>query len=66
MNKYRDLATRAFWTFVQTALSVAVVGPLLDLDVAVWKVAALAGGAAVASVLKSFAARQLEAVETPE
>ena len=64
MNEYADLLRRAFWTLVQTALSVAVVGPMLDLDVEVWKVAALAGGASVASLVKSFAAKQL--ATTPE
>ena len=60
MNDYRDLALRAFWTATQTFLAVAVVGPVLDLDVAVWKVAALAGAASALSVLKSFAAAQAE------
>ncbi len=60
MSEYKDLALRAFWTFCQTALSVAAVGPVLDLNVATWKIAVLSGAAAALSVLKSYSMRQAE------
>lgn len=60
MDQYRDLAKRALWTFVQTAMAVALVGPVLEVDAEVWRVAVLAGAASALSALKSFAAQRLE------
>lgn len=60
MEQYKDLVTRAAWTFIQTFLSVWVVGGALDFNPDAIELAALSGGAAALSVIKSFAARQLE------
>lgn len=50
----KNIATRAVWTFVQTFLAAFVVT-----DMATAKQAALAGIAAVLSVVKTVAAEQL-------
>lgn len=60
VNEYRDLLERAGWTFVQTALSLVLVGPMLNLDAEVWKMAALAGGASALSVVKTFAMQKAQ------
>lgn len=60
MNEYRDVIQRAAWTFVQTALSIVLVGPVLKLDAELWQMAALAGGASALSVLKTFAMQRAQ------
>lgn len=53
---YRNIITRAAWTFVQAAAAVLVVGGVTG-DVA--KAAAIAGVAAVISFAKTVATEQL-------
>ena len=56
----RDLLERVVWTFIQSFLGVlAVDQALLDGDLGAVKVAAAAGAAAVASVIKGVAASRL-------
>ncbi len=56
----RDLAERVLWTFVETFLGVLVVDQaLLDGDLGAVKVAAAAGAAAVAAVVKGYAASKV-------
>ena len=51
-NKYRDLLERAVWTFVQAAAASIIVSQGFAVDV--WKVAAVAGGLAVAKAIVAF------------
>ena len=54
-EEYKDLIERCLWTFVETFASTLVITPALGVDISTLEVAALAGGAAVLSVLKTFA-----------
>lgn len=59
MSFARDLAERVLWTFVQAFLGTLTVAPIVDVDLPTVKVAALAGAAAVLSLLKGVAASRL-------
>ena len=52
MSKYLDLLERVVWTFVQAAGAVILVQQNFGADV--WKIAAVAGGIAVAKCLVAF------------
>ena len=56
-KQFRDLVWRAGWTFVQAFAGGLVLGPVLDVDPLV--AAAIAGGGAVLSLIKSVAGQQL-------
>lgn len=56
----RDTGERALWTFIQAFTSAAVVT-----DVSTFRTAALAGLAAVISVVKSLAVHRLQKTEEP-
>lgn len=55
MNKidWKDVLDRAEWTFAQAAIAVVAAAGTSFVDVALWKSAAIAGGAAVISLLKN-------------
>ena len=59
-----DLAERAFWTFLQSGL--AALGASAFTDIAALEAAAIAGIAAVLSLIKSVAAHRLEALGTAQ
>ena len=52
MNKYLQLVERSLWTFVQAAAASIIVSQGFGAEV--WKVAAVAGGLAVAKCLVAF------------
>ena len=52
MSKYAQLLERAAWTFVQAAAASIIVSQGFGAEV--WKVAAVAGGLAVAKCLVAF------------
>jgi len=54
-KEYKDLIERCVWTFVEAFTSTLVISPVIGVDISTLEVAALAGGAEVLSVLKSFA-----------
>lgn len=51
---WKDIASRAEWTFAQAALAVVGAAGAGFVSVQVWKAAAIAGGAAVISMLKNI------------
>lgn len=59
-KEYVDLLERCLWTFVETFASTLVITPALGVDISTLEVAALAGGAAVLSVLKTFAKNKVQ------
>ena len=58
-EEYKDLIERCLWTFVEAFASTLVISPAIGVDLSTLEVAALAGGAAVLSVLKSFAKNKI-------
>ncbi len=56
---WRNILTRAAWTFVQGALSVSVLDALASGSVDAIRVCAIAGLAAVLSLVKTIAQEQL-------
>lgn len=61
-KEYFDLLERCLWTFVETFASTLVITPALGVDISTLEVAALAGGAAVLSVLKTFAKNKIQPI----
>lgn len=61
-KEYVDLLERCLWTFVETFASTLVITPALGVDISTLEVAALAGGAAVLSVLKTFAKNKIQPI----
>jgi len=61
-KEYVDLLERCLWTFVETFASTLVITPALGVDISTLEVAALAGGAAVLSVLKTFAKNKVQPI----
>ena len=59
-KEYVDLLERCLWTFIETFASTLVITPALGVDISTLEVAALAGGAAVLSVLKTFAKNKVQ------
>jgi len=58
-KEYVDLLERCLWTFVESFASALVITPALGIDISTLEVAALSGGAAVLSVLKTFAKNKI-------
>ena len=58
-EEYKDLLERCLWTFVEAFTSTLVISPVIGVEISTLEVAALAGGAAVLSVLKSFSKKKL-------
>ena len=58
-QEYKDLIERCLWTFVETFASTLVITPALGVEISTLEVAVLSGGAAVLSVLKSFAKNKI-------
>jgi len=61
-KEYVDLLERCLWTFIETFASTLVITPALGVDISTLEVAALAGGAAVLSVLKTFAKNKVQPI----
>jgi hypothetical protein len=62
-KEYKDLLERCLWTFVETFASTLVITPAIGVEISTLEVAALSGGAAVLSVLKSFAKNKISPQE---
>jgi len=58
-DELKDLLERCIWTFVEAATSALVITPALGIDISNLEIAALSGGAAVMSVLKTFAKKKV-------
>lgn len=61
---WKDILERAEWTFAQAFLAVVSVGVAGVTDVGTWKAGAIAGAAAVLSMLKNVVAQHVR--EQPE
>ena len=62
-KEYKDLLERCLWTFVETFASTLVITPAIGVEISTLEVAVLAGGAAVLSVVKSFAKNKISPQE---
>ena len=60
MNDWKNILERAGWTFVQAAAAGLIVIPATDWDLGLAKAAALAGVAAVLSLVKTVAQDKLQ------
>ena len=58
-DELKDLLERCIWTFIESFASALVIVPAMGVDISTFEVAALSGGAAVLSVLKSFAKKKI-------
>lgn len=58
-EEIKDLLERCIWTFIEAATSALVITPAMGIEISTLEIAALSGGAAVMSVLKSFAKKKI-------
>ena len=58
-KEIKDLLERCIWTFIEAATSALVITPVMGIEISSLEIAALSGGAAVMSVLKSFAKKKI-------
>ena len=58
-DELKDLLERCIWTFIEAATSALVITPALGIDISNLEIAALSGGAAVMSVLKTYAKKKV-------
>lgn len=55
----KDMLERAFWTFVEAFIGALTIAPLVGIEAETVQLAALSGGAAALSVVKTFAKKQV-------
>jgi len=58
-EEYKIVLEKTLWTFVQAFLGVLTVGPLVDVNVELWQLAAMSGASAAMVVLKEFAKKKI-------
>tara|TARA_R100001198_G_C5110419_1_gene138216 strand:- start:311 stop:499 length:189 start_codon:yes stop_codon:yes gene_type:complete len=58
-DELNDMLERAFWTFVEAFIGALTVAPLVGIEAETVQLAALSGGAAALSVVKTFAKKQV-------
>lgn len=58
-KELKDMLERAAWTFVEAFLSALVISPMAGLEASALQIAAIAGGGAALSVIKTFAKKKI-------
>jgi hypothetical protein len=55
----KDMLERAIWTFVEAFIGALVISPMAGVDANALQIAAIAGGGAALSVIKTFAKKKI-------
>ncbi|MEK9895788.1 MAG: holin [Burkholderiaceae bacterium] len=56
----KDMLERAFWTFVQAFLGALTISPMVGVDANALQIAAISGGSAALSVIKTYAMNKVK------
>ena len=56
----KDMFERAFWTFVQAFLGALTISPMVGVDANALQIAAISGGSAALSVIKTYAMNKVK------
>ena len=55
----KDMLERAFWTFCEAFIGALTISPLVGVDASAVQLAAISGGSAALSVIKTYAKKQI-------
>ena len=59
-DELKDMLERAFWTFVQAFLGALTISPMVGVDANGLQIAAISGGSAALSVIKTYAMNKVK------
>ena len=58
-EELKDMLERTLWTFLESFIGALTIAPLVGVDAEVVQLAALSGGGAALSVVKTYAKKQI-------
>ena len=58
-EELKDMLERAVWTFIEAFLGALVISPMVGIEASALEIAAISGGGAALSVIKTFAKKKI-------
>ena len=58
-DELKDMLERALWTFIEAFIGALTISPMVGVDASALQIAAISGGGAALSVIKSFAKKKI-------
>ena len=55
----KDMLERALWTFIEAFIGALIISPMVGVDASALQIAAISGGGAALSVIKTFAKKKI-------
>lgn len=58
-DELKDMLERSLWTFIEAFIGALTISPIVGVDANALQIAAIAGGGAALSVIKTFAKKKI-------
>ena len=58
-DELKDMLERALWTFIEAFIGALTISPMVGVDASALQIAAISGGGAALSVIKTFAKKKI-------
>mgnify|MGYP001433730962 FL=1 len=58
-DELKDMLERAIWTFIEAFLGALVISPMVGIEASALEIAAISGGGAALSIVKTFAKKKI-------